>query len=46
MATAAAAAVGRTMFETDRIPASWLPRLAAMAEVWVPSEFHRRTFDL
>ncbi len=36
--------VGFTMFETDRIPESWVPSLNAMDEVWVPSEFNRRTF--
>ena len=31
------ARVGRTMFETDRIPADWVGRCNAMDEVWVPS---------
>ena len=39
------ARVGRTMFETDRIPDGWLERCSAMDEVWVPSEFNRRTFE-
>jgi glycosyltransferase involved in cell wall biosynthesis len=36
--------VGRTMFETDRIPDGWVERCNALDEVWVPSEFNRRTF--
>ena len=39
-----AARIGRTMFETDRIPDGWLERCNAMDEVWVPSEFNRQTF--
>ena len=36
--------VGFTMFETDRVPETWVKPLNAMDEVWVPSEFNRRTF--
>ena len=36
--------VGRTMFESDRIPDSWADRCNAMDEVWVPCEFNRQTF--
>ncbi|MCH8268975.1 MAG: glycosyltransferase [Acidobacteria bacterium] len=36
--------VGRTMFETDRIPDGWAERCQAMDEIWVPSEFNRQTF--
>jgi len=32
-------AVGRTMYETDRVPGGWVPRINRMSEVWVPSEF-------
>jgi len=39
-----AAYVGITMFETDRIPSSWVQAFAGMDEIWVPSEFNRRTF--
>ena len=35
---------GWTMFETDRLPAGWAESLNRMDEVWVPSEFNRRTF--
>lgn len=38
----AAYSVGRTMFETDRLPDGWAPRLNAMDEIWVPS---RHSFD-
>ena len=31
--------IGRTMFETDRLPTGWVERLSAMDEVWVPSRF-------
>jgi glycosyltransferase involved in cell wall biosynthesis len=41
---AAVASIGRTMFETDRIPASWVERCNAMDEVWVPSDFNLETF--
>ena len=37
--------IGRTMFETDRIPAGWVERLNRMDEVWVPSSFNKRTFQ-
>lgn len=37
--------IGRTMFETDRIPSSWVDRCQMMDEVWVPSEFNRETFQ-
>lgn len=34
----------RTTFETDRIPADWLPRLNAFDEVWVISQHNKRAF--
>jgi glycosyltransferase involved in cell wall biosynthesis len=34
----------RTMFETDGIPAIWLPRLAEADEIWVPCAFNLETF--
>jgi|GEM_PF-853030 glycosyltransferase involved in cell wall biosynthesis/GT2 family glycosyltransferase/Flp pilus assembly protein TadD len=37
--------VGWTMFETDRLPAGWADSLNRLDEVWVPSEFNRRTFS-
>ena len=37
--------VGRTMFETDRIPQGWTKRLNKMDEIWVPSRFHLGTFE-
>jgi len=36
--------VGRTMFETDRLPPDWVPRCNEMDEIWVPSEFNRESF--
>jgi len=36
--------IGRTMFETDRIPQGWVERLNYMDEIWVPTEFARDTF--
>lgn len=30
--------VGRTMFETDRIPKGWAKRLNGMDEIWVPAK--------
>ena len=38
------ARIGRTMFETDRIPEDWVEACNRMDEVWVPSEFNRRSF--
>jgi len=40
-APGAAYRVGRTMFETDRLPQGWAERLNGMHEVWVPSRFMR-----
>ncbi len=34
----------RTTQETDRIPADWLPRLAAFDEIWVLSQHNARAF--
>ena len=36
--------VGRTMFETDRLPDGWSERLNEVDEVWVPTPFHRAIF--
>ena len=41
---AALANVGRTMFETDRLPAGWAEACGRMDAVWVPTEFNRTTF--
>lgn len=38
------AVIGRTMFETDRLPSGWEDRLNAVDEIWVPTEHHRRIF--
>lgn len=36
--------IGRTMFETDRIPEGWSQRMMALDEIWVPTEFQREVF--
>ena len=36
--------IGRTMFETDRIPDSWVEQCNKMDEIWVPSKFNLETF--
>eukprot|EP01041_Mallomonas_annulata_P011111 gene11111-23221_t len=36
--------IGRTMFETDRIPDGWVSRLNYMDEIWVPTNFSRDIF--
>ncbi|TCS93634.1 glycosyltransferase [Hazenella coriacea] len=36
--------IGRTMFETDSLPSSWVPILNELTEIWVPSTFNRETF--
>mgnify|MGYP002637142725 CR=1 FL=1 len=40
----AAFAVGRTMFETDRLPEGWAERLNQMDQIWVPTSFARAVF--
>ena len=40
----AAYTIGRTMFETDRIPNGWADRLNTMDEIWVPTEFAATIF--
>lgn len=40
----ATANIGRTMFETDRLPDGWAAACNRMDRVWVPSEFNRETF--
>jgi len=40
----AAYRVGRTMFETDRLPGGWVDRLMALDEVWVPTHWMRQVF--
>ena len=37
--------IGRTMFETDRLPDNWVETCNRMDEIWVPSEFNRETFE-
>src|SRR5579871_6268168 len=37
-------AIGRTMFETDRLPQDWVTACNRMDYIWVPSEFNRETF--
>ncbi|CAJ1423177.1 unnamed protein product [Effrenium voratum] len=36
--------IGRTMYETDKVPASWVPRISRMDQVWVPSHFGLEQF--
>ncbi len=36
--------IGRTMFETDSLPADWVEKCNRMDEVWVPSDFNMQTF--
>ncbi|MCS7220812.1 MAG: glycosyltransferase [Anaerolineae bacterium] len=36
--------IGRTMFETDRIPDNWVIACNQMDEVWVPSDFNIESF--
>jgi len=36
--------IGRTMFETDNLPADWVARCNAMDEIWVPTDFNLETF--
>ncbi|KAJ0406838.1 hypothetical protein P43SY_008860 [Pythium insidiosum] len=36
--------VGRTMFETDRVPKGWSDRMNKMDEIWVPTRFQEKIF--
>jgi glycosyltransferase involved in cell wall biosynthesis/2-polyprenyl-3-methyl-5-hydroxy-6-metoxy-1,4-benzoquinol methylase len=36
--------IGRTMFETDRLPEGWAEACNRMDMVWVPDAFNRQTF--
>jgi glycosyltransferase involved in cell wall biosynthesis/GT2 family glycosyltransferase/tetratricopeptide (TPR) repeat protein len=36
--------VGRTMYETDGLPADWRDQCNVMDEIWVPAEHNLRTF--
>ncbi|KAL4096139.1 hypothetical protein PRIC1_009503 [Phytophthora ramorum] len=36
--------VGRTMFETDRVPQGWPDRMNKMHEIWVPTKFQEKVF--
>jgi len=36
--------IGRTMFETDGIPPSWVRHANRMDELWLPSQFNIETF--
>ncbi|HTV59654.1 MAG TPA: glycosyltransferase [Verrucomicrobiae bacterium] len=36
--------IGRTMFETDRIPEGWAELCMTMDEIWVPCQFNVETF--
>ncbi|MBL8859381.1 MAG: glycosyltransferase family 4 protein [Planctomycetes bacterium] len=40
----ALANVGRTMFETDRAPTSWIAPLSRLDEIWVPSHWQLEGF--
>ena len=41
----AAYSIARTMYETDSLPPNWVDRCNKLDAVWVPSEFHRRSFE-
>ncbi len=41
----ARASIGRTMFETDALPAGWAEACNRMDLIWVPGEFNRATFS-
>ena len=36
--------IGRTMFETDSLPANWVAQCNRLDEIWVPSRFNLETF--
>lgn len=37
--------IGRTMFETDRLPKGWKKKMNRMDEIWVPSDFLKSIFE-
>jgi glycosyltransferase involved in cell wall biosynthesis len=37
-------AIGRTVFETDRLPKDWVEACNQMDAIWVQGEFNRKTF--
>ena len=37
--------VARTMFETDRVPAAWIPQLLGRDQVWVPCAHNLEAFE-
>ncbi|MGA0332818.1 MAG: glycosyltransferase [Kiritimatiellia bacterium] len=37
--------IGYTMLETDGLPQEWVQQCNMMDEIWVPSEFNRKTFQ-
>lgn len=41
----AGASVGRTFFETDRLPVPWVHACNRMDAIWVATEFNRKTFQ-
>jgi glycosyltransferase involved in cell wall biosynthesis len=40
----AAITIGRTMYESDRLPRDWVERCNRLDEVWVPTRFHADSF--
>lgn len=37
--------VGHSVFETEGLPHGWAPLMTAMDEIWVATDFNRRTFS-
>lgn len=37
--------IGRTMSETDRIPPEWVKSCNNMDQIWVPTQFHKESFE-
>ncbi|MCL6547311.1 MAG: glycosyltransferase [Alicyclobacillus sp.] len=42
--SSAPVSIGRTMFETDRLPEDWVWKCNQLSEIWVPSSFNVDTF--
>jgi len=40
----AAIRIGRTMFESNSVPLSWIRKIEPMDQIWVPTKFHIDTF--
>lgn len=36
--------IGYTVFETNRLPQKWIPKMDMMTQIWCPTDFNMKTF--